>query len=196
MERTEVFIDISNAHLIGHDLYARNLDPLVTRLNPRAIAEQIVALQPEESELLRVHVFQCEPDHQADPEEAAAMGAEVQHWSQEPKVRVHTAPRHLGKYTRAPKYARMDIWIRLNLTVAAIDGEADRLVLFSSDSDLYSAVEGNRLSRTPLELVAWDVDRLHPGNELAKLCREGCLVRTRRLDETDFWASQDIHVAS
>ncbi|MDD0857025.1 NYN domain-containing protein [Arthrobacter alpinus] len=192
MLKIAVFLDYSNVHLLGHDLYSPNLNRWTTHIDPRLIADRIVELTAIGSELERVHLFRGSPDFQRDPEAAKLFREEQLRWGKDPKVAARYEPMLYGCGRDVPKESGVDMRLGLDLVDAARSHAFDKIVLFSGDSDLVPAVEEVMKTTTPLELAAWSDGNEMPGNVLTEICRRKRFrLWTHRLNDEDFWACQD-----
>lgn len=199
MLKIAVFLDYSNVHLVGHDLYSPNLDRWTTHPDPRRIAERIVELSSVPAELEKVHIYRGSPDFHRDPEATTVFREETRRWGKDPKIAVHHEPMLYGWGRDVPKESGVDMRLGLDLVDAARSHAFDKIVLFSGDSDLAPAVEDVMKSTTPLELVAWSDGNDMPGNVLTEICRRRRFrLWTLRLMEKDFWECQDrqLHTAA
>lgn len=192
MLKIAVFLDYSNVHLLGHDIYSPNLDRWTTHIDPRQIADRIVELVAGTSVLQRVHLYRGSPDFQRDPDATNLFRDEKMRWGQDPKLAAHYEPMRYGSGRAAPKESGVNVRLSLDLVEAARSHDFDKIVLFSGDSDLAPAVGDVMKTTTPLDLASWSDGHEMPGNILTEICRRKTFrLWTHRLNADDFWACQD-----
>lgn len=191
MDQIAVFLDYSNVHLVGHELFARDLDKWTTHVSPRRVADSIVAKRTRECELAGIFLYRGSPERFLDPEATKIFRDEQRRWGADPLVRATYLPLHYAKYRAQPKEAGVDVRLSLDLVKVAESHRFDTIVLFSGDSDCFPAVQDVVKTTTPLELAAWSDGWSCPGNRIAQQAAKHFHLWTHRLSEDDFWECQD-----
>lgn len=153
MERIAVFLDYSNVHLVGHDLFASDFEKWTTHVSPRRVAESIMSKRAKECELAGIFLYRGSPERFLDPEATKIFRDEQRRWGTDPLVHATYLPLHYAKYRVKPKEAGVDVRLSLDLVKAAESHRFDTLVLFSGDSDCFPAVEDVVKTTTHLELL-------------------------------------------
>lgn len=196
MEKIAVFLDYSNVHLVGHDLFAREFEKWTTHISPRKVAEAIRSKRTKECELAGVFLYRGSPQRFLDPEATKVFRDEQQRWGIDPLVHATYLPLHYANYRVQPKEAGVDVRLSLDLVRIAESRRFDTLILFSGDGDCFPAVEDVLKSTTHLELAAWSDGKRCPGNRIVQLAARQFRLWTHHLSEDDFWDCQDNAVSS
>jgi uncharacterized LabA/DUF88 family protein len=196
MEKIAVFLDYSNVHLVGHDLFARDFEKWTTHISPRKVAEAILSKRTKECELAGIFLYRGSPQRFLDPEATKVFRDEQQRWGADPLVHATYLPLHYANYRVRPKEAGVDVRLSLDLVRMAESHRFDTLILFSGDSDCFPAVQDVLKSTTHLELAAWSDGKRCPGNRIVQLAANQFRLWTHHLSEDDFWDCQDNAVSS
>ncbi|MFF2031093.1 NYN domain-containing protein [Arthrobacter sp. NPDC058192] len=191
MDRIAVFLDYSNVHLVGHDLFARDFEKWTTHVSPRRVAESIMSKRTKEGELAGIFLFRGSPERFSDPEATKIFRDEQRRWAADPLIQATYLPLHYAKYRVQPKESGVDVRLSLDLVKTAESHRFDTLILFSGDSDCFPAVQDVVKTTTHLELAAWSDGRGYPGNRIAQQAAKHFRLWTHRLSEDDFWDCQD-----
>ncbi|MFJ6376080.1 NYN domain-containing protein [Pseudarthrobacter oxydans] len=85
-------------------------------------------------------------------------------WGVDPLFRGTYPPMVYGPSRLRPKEAGVDVRLGLDFVKAAESRKFDVVVLFSSDSDLFPAVQDAVRTSTRVELAAWSTGASTPGN--------------------------------
>lgn len=188
MEKVAVFLDYSNVHLVGHQLFARDLGKWETHLSPIALATGIVAGRLIPSVLSRVLLYRGRPERFREPDAAKLFRSQDERWSQNPLFDGYYRPMVYGAREK-PKEAGIDVRLGLDFVRTAHQREYDVLILFSHDADLAPAVEDARRTPTKVELAAWEAGR-DTQRALQKVLgsKRGW---THLMDEDFYWDCQD-----
>lgn len=191
MENIGIFIDYSNVHLVGHGLFAPNLDRWSTHLSPQLLAGKIIESRKNESRLAGIFLYRGSPDRFRDPEATKRFRGQRERWSADPMFRGTYPPMVYGPNRSQPKEAGVDVRLGLDFVKAAESREFDVVVLFSGDSDLFPAVEDAVRTSTRVELAAWSDGTSTPGNLVSHQSVKAFHIWTHRLNEDAFWDCQD-----
>ncbi|MDQ0692154.1 NYN domain-containing protein [Arthrobacter sp. W4I7] len=192
MERIAVFLDYSNVHLVGHELFARDFQKWTTHVSPRRIAEAIISKRTQECELAAVFLYRGSPERFLDPEATKIFRDEQRRWGNDDLIHATYLPLHYASYRVTPKEAGVDVRLSLDLVRTAESHRYDTLILFSGDSDCFPAVQDAVKTTTHLELAAWSDGKGYPGNRIAQQSAKHRLrLWTHSLYEDDFWDCQD-----
>ncbi|HEY2764837.1 MAG TPA: NYN domain-containing protein [Pseudonocardiaceae bacterium] len=159
MDRAMVFIDYQNTHLGAH---ARFLPPGTSvaagHVNPRRLADLLVARRRRSSELAAVHVYRGRPSPDRQRGSAAANDRQAAVWSRNDLVHVHRRPlRYPKDWPNAPAVEKgIDVQLAIDIVRLAIQGEYDAAIIVSHDSDLLPAVEAiQALKVAHIEVATW-----------------------------------------
>ncbi|MHA7218619.1 NYN domain-containing protein [Arthrobacter sp. MDT1-48-3] len=192
MERIAVFMDYGNVHMLGHDLFGHSIDKRETYVNPRRVADRVLRMRRDPSELAGVFVFRGEPCKFRDPEATRIFRKQKYSWAVDPLVTATYLPLRYQDNRRPPKETGVDVRMSLNLVKAAQSGVYDTIVVFTGDGDCFPGIEDASQTKTHIEVTAWTSGTGFKGNLATALAVNRLGLRCHRLDDTDFWACQDL----
>lgn len=112
-------------------------------------------------------------------------------WGVAPLFRGTYPPMVYGPSRLRPKEAGVDVRLGLDFVKAAESRKFDVVVLFSSDSDLFPAVQDAVRTSTRVELAAWSTGASTPGNLVSHQAIKSFRLWTHMLTEETFWDCQD-----
>lgn len=191
MENVGVFIDYSNVHLVGHGLFAPDLDRWLTHLSPQLLSKTITRLRGREARLSGIFLYRGSPDRFRDPEATKRFREQKERWGADPLFRGTYPPMVYGHNRVRPKEAGVDVRLGLDFVKAADSRQFDVVVLFSGDSDLFPAVQDAVRTTTRVELAAWSTGLSTPGNLVSHQSIRSFHLWTHMLSEETFWDCQD-----
>jgi uncharacterized LabA/DUF88 family protein len=133
--------NIYNGARQAFDLYdgghiAGNVDPLKLALGLAGAADPT----DRRRELQEVRIYRGKPDNARDPRTYGAWRSQTSSWEQRGGDRLKLCSRDL-KYEGGTREKGIDVWLAVDLARLAIKGSADRVVVFSTDTDLVPALE-------------------------------------------------------
>lgn len=144
-DRVAVFIDYENMHRTGHGKFADvGLHLYETVLDPKKIAELILAKRRRPSELVHVTAFRGRPLPQYQPEARSANDALAAAWERD-GVRVvrrdlkYTVDRDSGEWSASEK--GIDVALAIAVVEGAIADDFDVAIVFSNDTDQLPTLE-------------------------------------------------------
>ncbi|UVJ40563.1 NYN domain-containing protein [Arthrobacter sp. CJ23] len=190
MEKIAVFLDYSNVHLVGHDLFANHFDRWTTHLSPRMVADRIRGARSNDSELSKIFLYRGSPDRIRDPEATRLFRGEKDRWGADELISATYLPMLYGAGREKPKEAGVDVRLGLDFVKVAEAHNFETIVLFSGDCDLFPAVQDAVKTTTRVELAAWTDGTGTPGNLLSHQAKRDFQLWTHRLTEDDFWDCQ------
>lgn len=191
MENIGIFIDYSNVHLVGHGLFARDLDRWSTHLSPQLLSRKITELRGSGSELSKIFLYRGSPDRFRDPEATKMFRDQKERWGADALFQGTYPPMLYGPNRIRPKEAGVDVRLSLDFVKAAESKEFDVVVLFSGDSDLFPAVQDAVRTTTRVELAAWSAGPSTPGNLVSHQSIKSFHLWTHMLTEQTLWNCQD-----
>jgi len=191
MENIGIFIDYSNVHLVGHSLFAADLDRWSTHISSQLLARRIIELRRSGSELSRISLYRGSPDRFRDPEATKRFREQKERWGADPLFRGTYLPMIYGPNRSQPKEAGVDVRLGLDFVKAAESEEFDVVILCSGDSDLFPAVQDAVKTTTRVELAAWSTGSSTPGNLVSHQSIKSFQLWTHMLSEDTFWDCQD-----
>jgi uncharacterized LabA/DUF88 family protein len=160
VDRVAVFIDYENTHRTGHQLFSGpGRSRHETAIDPRLIADAVLAKRIPSGELSAVHVFRGRPLPQFQPKATSANDMLAAQWSKDP--RVHVVRRDL-KYVKQidgtfrAQEKGIDVALAIALVEGAINRRFDVGILFSNDTDQLPTLEfAFTQTKTQIEIACW-----------------------------------------
>ena len=188
-----VFIDYQNTHLGAHARFLTPGTPAAAgHVNPRHLADLLVARRRRPSDLTGVHVYRGRPSPDRQRGAAAANDRQAATWGRNEFVHVHRRPlRYPKDWPNTPAVEKgIDVQLAIEVVRLAIQGEYDAAIIVSHDSDLLPAVEAIlELKAAHIEVATWSGLRQpirKPGNR-----RGNWVPWCHWLKENDFNAVRD-----
>jgi hypothetical protein len=156
-ERVAVFMDLQNAHLVGHHLFGGGQEPYRCVPDPVRTADLIAARRRRPSTATAIRVYRGRPDPNHQPRVTAANDAQKARWERDHRVQVIRRQLNYRDWPRQPPQKKgIDVAIAVDLLHLALRRQYDALVLFSSDTDLLPALETIvALRLTHVEVACW-----------------------------------------
>ena len=198
--RIAVFIDYENVHRTGHGRFAEIGTPLYeTVVDPRLIAEAIVAKRSMPGDLDRVVVFRGRPVPAYQPKPASANDIQAEAWGSDPRVSVIRRDLkydHSDDGTFIAREKGIDVALAVALTEGALDSSFDTAIVFSGDTDLLPALElvfKRQLAR--IEIAAWSGQKPLWFPEFLRQTPSRKLPYCHFLTDADFIACRDFSAA-
>lgn len=159
-DRVMVFMDYQNVHISALEVF----HPKGTRrseghVDPRRVADAIVAGRQFPSRLVGVRVYRGRPMPTRQPSAAEANDRQADGWERDPLVTVLRRPlRYPRGWPQVHAQEKgIDVALAVDFVRLAIEGAYDVGVLFSGDTDLMPALETVPVvSAARVEVATWD----------------------------------------
>ncbi|KAB1867353.1 NYN domain-containing protein [Microbacterium algeriense] len=189
-----IVMDYQNIHLTGRDRFApEGLATHECLVHPAHFAEQVLHARHVRTgvklELAGVRVFRGAPSQKENARMYAYSQAHKSEWTRNRLVSVHyrTLRYYWENNIRVAQEKGIDVLVALELARAAMDKEADVVILASHDTDLEPALEAaQRWSSTIIETAGWAKERiLRPTPRVSHTALDGAaFVKSR--DRKDY----------
>lgn len=149
--------NIYNGAREAFGLYASNV---AGQVDPIKLAAGLAgATDPtgQRRELKLIRVYRGRPDNARDPKTYAAFRSQTASWEQRGGDKFKLCTRDL-KYEGGVREKGIDVWLAVDLARMAVRGSVDRVVVFSTDTDLLPALELAIEERDAsfVEVAGWD----------------------------------------
>jgi hypothetical protein len=175
VHRLAVFLDYENALRTGRDVFRPGAAPWTVAPDPVRLSQRIMRTRPDDPpvELARVNVYRGRPDPRKERLSASTSDRQKANWERDDRVRVTRRPLTYRQWPDHPPVEKgIDVKLAVDLIHAAIQGNYDVLIIFSSDTDLVPAVELASETGAHVETATWLGANLLP-------CQKGCHLLSR-----------------
>ena len=194
-ERVWLYVDYQNVHLSVREAFAPPGTPHHTTLiHPGKYGDALMARRDAagrpKGDLEQIHVYRGQPSSTHEVAAAGRNKAQSAEWARDSRVTMYNRPlRYPRDWPTFPAREKgVDVKLAIDFVRAAIDGEVDRLILASRDTDLVPALEAaSDLGRVEVEVVTWSgCSRVRFGGSYSSRS-----LWCTYLDGTDYLASKD-----
>ena len=142
--RVMVFMDYQNVHFSALEVFhPRGTRRSVGHVDPRRVADTIVANRLASSTLVGVRVYRGRPMPTRQAKAAEANDRQADGWDRDPLVTVVRRPlRYPRGWPQLPAQEKgIDVALAVDFVRLAIEGAYDVGIVFSGDTDLLPAME-------------------------------------------------------
>lgn len=158
--RVMVFMDYQNVHFSALEVFhPKGTRRSVGHVDPRRVADTIVANRRASSSLVGVRVYRGRPMPTRQAKAAEANDRQTDSWQRDPMVTVVRRPlRYPRDWPQTSAQEKgIDVALAVDFVSLAIKGTYDVGVVFSCDTDLMPALETvQAISAARVEVAAWD----------------------------------------
>jgi NYN domain len=161
--RVQIFMDYQNVHLSVAEAFAPvGTPPSATTLHPGLFGDAVMNARMRSQRtgvLTTVHVFRGQASSDREPTLASITKAQAANWCRDRRVTMHTRPlRYPHRWPDVPAREKgVDVMLAVHFVRAAIESQADTLILASRDTDLLPALEmAVEFGKAQVETCMWE----------------------------------------